>query len=742
MSIIYSPSAVSTKEYPSYKLLDGGFALAFSSPENLRESAVQGLGAGTIWQAGTIAYTEAALNEAAAVTTAGGVRLNINLNRYELKAEAFGVKFTGDDADASENAQLLQGALDWLESEGQGGRIALASGGHMKIDHAIQCRNGIIIDGRGCLTDNILDRNVTPSSRFTQDCCYLTGAFARYDDNDHTFHALQPVELGASEVVLKTAATAAAYAVGDIIWIAQARDAFGSGGVFPDKSELARIIDISGAILKLEHPLGIDIDQAGAGTIGNSPSGAWVANVDYRMAADKTGGDMIGGRHVCRDITLVDHRLRQSGASGDVNNAPLAVRSGMYNGHVENIEVDGMVSNLLFGNGYVHSLFKNVRGPYIRRAIEIKCLSHDSRFEDISAWKMPHGYALDTDEHVPISVGENSRRIEVVRPRVDTGHWHNPETVIGSNLIAFSAAEDCSIVDPRVTGTGLFSSVVAFPEASVRCRVSGGTLLPPSNVSIENSGIDNEVIDTVFGEASTYAYRHNDTAEAGRIKGCRWQQENAVRLLATTRTSERPLQLIDNIGLLNISNAPLRPLIAKDNSNLSTQVLAQALGVQEDLTGYATSATSETGMGDVTVVPAGTLSGSDTLLWTASGRCTGSAGTRTVYWRAAVDIDDDGQDLDGGDDRSMSYTGVLPATCESWELTASLAVRSATRTVLTIRLSDLTNGTSVGAVSEYTSVAIGDHALRVGLSGRVANGSDTLLVSRIRRAALRPGFSI
>lgn len=68
------------------------------------------------------------------LTTDGGVGLYVNLNKYALKAEAFGVTFSSDEADASTNAVQMQKALDWLYAEGSGGRIELASEGHLVTD--------------------------------------------------------------------------------------------------------------------------------------------------------------------------------------------------------------------------------------------------------------------------------------------------------------------------------------------------------------------------------------------------------------------------------------------------------------------------------------------------------------------------------------------------------------------------------------------------------------------------------
>lgn len=328
----------------------------------------------------------------------------------------------------------------------------------------------------------------------------------------------------------------------------------------PLQSELGRIVGLSGTTLLLEHPTSLGVNGSGVGELGVSATGAWIANVDFRVSGGKGGGDMMGTRHVCRDVTLVNHRLRQSGQSDTSNATPMAARSGMYNAHVEAITVDGMVANLVFGNGFVRSTWKNIRGNYIRRAIEVKFQSHDTRFEDIVASKMNHGYDPEMEEDNPITIGENAHRIEVIRPRVDVGQWNAAQNGEGKNLIGFSGATDCAIVDPVIAGAAGFGSAIAFTETAVRCLVRGGRILPPSTVVIENYGANCEVIGTTFGTASLYAYRHNAIAQGGRMNSCQWQGEAPVKFLPGTLEKDQAFEMVGNIGISGIDNTARRAL--------------------------------------------------------------------------------------------------------------------------------------------------------------------------------------
>ncbi|NIZ11090.1 hypothetical protein [Pseudooceanicola sp. HF7] len=703
---------------------------------------------GEIWQGIPYSYRVAEPDDDAFhIETPGLARLYVNLNAFDLKAEAFDVAFTGKAEDAPRNAVQMQRALDWLAAQGQGGRIELASEGHMKIDSAIMCRNGIEIDGKGSITDNVRNRaDPADASVYTQDNCYLMGAFARHDDDDHTFHPLAPIAAGDGAARLTDSFHLASYQVGDIVWIVEATEGttFGSGGIMPGQSEIARIVAIKNGVFEFEHPVGITVAGAGAGTIGVDPVGAWIANVDFRVSAAKGGSAMMGTRHIARDIALVNHRLMQSGNNQTYGSAPFSARSGMYNGHVENIEALGPVSNLVFGNGYVRSYWKNIRGGYTRRAIELKFLSQNSIFEDIRAWKRNSGFPVDAEEDVPISIGERSRDIRLIRPWLDVGRFIDPAKTGGGNLIAFSGATDCRIEQPDIFGPSKYSSVVAFPESAVRCEVVGGRIEPPSNVSVEDYGTDCLVSGVRFGPADLYAYRRNGVARGGLLEHCRWPAGGSVKMLldASASADDRALHIVGNYGLTSIENSAGRALWARDNVGTDEQLLSFAGATMDDFGGHSVLSTSEALIGAAVVVPAGVHSGRTRASWSVSGETLGLVGTKTLIWRVAVDVDDDGVPLDSDDDQNIAATVVLPANCAEWSLEASARFEGETLVYTDMKVFDLTNGTVFGDVRRHISVDHQSHPVRYELSGFVAEDGESLIVRTIEREFHREGFAV
>ncbi|MCA1338147.1 hypothetical protein, partial [Pseudooceanicola marinus] len=78
MAIIYPPSAAETKYYPSYRLLDGQFGLAFGSLQDLLGSQLPAFGAGSVWEAEGVQFIERDLTSVDYhVITAQGVRLRL-----------------------------------------------------------------------------------------------------------------------------------------------------------------------------------------------------------------------------------------------------------------------------------------------------------------------------------------------------------------------------------------------------------------------------------------------------------------------------------------------------------------------------------------------------------------------------------------------------------------------------------------------------------------------------------------
>tara|TARA_R110000737_G_scaffold26627_4_gene45401 strand:+ start:6100 stop:7395 length:1296 start_codon:yes stop_codon:yes gene_type:complete len=107
MAIIYSSSAGFSKDYASYRLLDGGFAIKFNTLDGLLASEVSRFGQGTLWEAEIYRYREASTFASDHhVTTAGGVKLYVipvygtNVPIFPLRA--FGAAEDGIRDDTAE----------------------------------------------------------------------------------------------------------------------------------------------------------------------------------------------------------------------------------------------------------------------------------------------------------------------------------------------------------------------------------------------------------------------------------------------------------------------------------------------------------------------------------------------------------------------------------------------------------------------------------------------------------------
>lgn len=678
----------------------------------------------------------------AQIETQGGVRFYINQNRYDINAEAWGVKLTGADEDARRNAEIMRAAVTYLH-EGGGGRITLGNDGHLKIDACILMRPGVSIDGRGAVVDNILTRHPGDGTNFGEDCTFYVGALAGSHSDDHTWHPLTGITAGADEAVLADPATVADFQVGDIVWLVEANASWGTGAkVFPDQSEIARIAEISGSTLRFEHHNTLTKGDvpAGTGTIASTASGAWIANVDWRVSAGKGFGDLPDQRHVSKDVALYDMCLQQSGQDGTENTSPVATLGGCYNFDMERIRVLGSVANALFTNGLVRSRWHDITTPYTRRAIEIKYLSQDSVLSDIHTYKRNIGFAPDFEESPPITIGEKARHITVNGLWADMGKWNDDGSNL--NLIAFSQAEHCRVRNFFIKGTAPFATCIGFPTDAEHCTVENGDIFCPASVLIEDSGLDCTVRDVSFhGAASSFAYRRNGTARGGHIRGNTFHHSAPVKTVALAGTTpDRAVIFEGNRGISGFDLSQPRAIVPHANTGADWDQILSAGARMPDLAGASTSSTSEVALGAALVIPAGLMQVGDVFTWHVTGECIGSAGARWLSWRAAVDTDDDTVLHDPDDDANAAGNIALPGTCMDWRLDVSATVISATRIVTEYVQHDLTNGTVTGTVTRHVNADFANHATLFQLSGRVADSADSLVLRVITRDAQRMGF--
>lgn len=713
----------------------------YADTEALESSIEPSRGEGAVWTSGKASYLELAIGAPEGkpeISNAVGVRLAINQNKYDFTGEGLGIKMTGLAADANSNRVIMQNTLDWLASEGQGGRITLASEGHMTIDRPIDMRDRVIIDGRGALVDNVLDRNAEGASYLT-DACFLLGIMSEQTTNRHDFQPAVEIVKGSNLVTFSNPAATAGYAVGDVIRAIHAMETAGDGSKILLDHEFNRVKSIVGGVLELEYPWGIAIEDAGAGTMGVDPTGAWVANYSYRVSGPKgVTGDTGTPIFILDRAELHDLRMKMSGFDGTSNASHFTGRAGFFACHLSKITQEGVCYNGIYGNAMTRSLIEDFSSPYWNRFLEIKVGTHNLVMRNLRGWKSSAGIN-STEQETLLSVGERAREVLIDGLDLDTGNSHSGG---GINLLAFSGVTKALFRNVRQRGTATFSSIIASPEVSVDCGVEDSDFEANSSVHIEDSGQNLRVANTVFrGAANTYAWRRNSTARGGELRDLTFVSEGTGKLLnADVPSEDTTVRVLNCLGLLGVDDGQLRKYAMHGNQSSETDAIAMAGASKAQIPALNTSSLTEVLLCDPIVIPAGALRSDTILSLTMAGNISGAAGDRYLSARAAIDTNDNGIELDPADDTNIIGLHTLPASCSDWSAVFTVSIQSSSVIVVSLSVTDGTNATTKTYTNRFSSADFANHPLRMEVSGYVADASDLLITRSVFGSARRYGY--
>lgn len=655
--------------------------------------------------------------------TTGSVPFYVNMNKYELSAEAFGCRFSGNDADASANRTAAQRALDYLYAQGQGGRIRLASDGVLKIDKPLVLRDGVILDGKGCYVHNTRTAEIAGGDLST--AVFGCGFYAKQDDDNFSYIPVSAISMGQDYV---TPVSTIGWQVGDTLQIIEAVGTFGSGGVVPNFSQFAVVRAISGGSLFIDSPIGATI-SSGSGTLGSNATGAWIANVSYRVNYNLTAG-LTDARHVVRDVSLLDLRV------GTAKGAWMQ-RCGVVNGLFENIEIIDSPYGF-FGNGFARCRVRGLRGLYYTRAIEIKVGSHDTTIEDFSLRFSPRVSDTSDPPETVVSIGESARDIIVRGGTIDVG------TSTGyAALVTFAAAKDSGVDTVKIKGAGSFANVLNHSLTSSSCYIRNCEFVCGSPLSnwLNLAGIAPNVTGCRFvGNASAGIALLQTGLNGGRIENNAWSGDGSITIQSNIVGSPK---IANNRGIVDMTLAYQHTVDAVDNNSTAWQSVLSQVRPQVNMgAGIALTANTETIIGNVSVIPANVLKQEDVFAFVIQGTKTGSAGTATINLRLKIDVDADGISQDVDDTSQVIFGGVtIPASCTDWMIEGELRVNSTTTAVVYGKSYCLSGGT-VGLISGDVSRRLGvvlTSPWRFELSGYVTSG-DVLTLNTIKRSAKRFGM--
>ena len=470
---------------------------------------------------------------------------------------------------------------------------------------------------------------------------------------------------------------------------------------------------------------------AGSGTIGSSAAGLWVANVSYRVNSE-LDVNLLDGRHIVVRPTLLDVRVKNADKTW-------MSRTGAYGAYLENIEVLDS-PHVLFGGAFSHSIIRGVRGVYYTRAVELKTLTHDTIISDLDLTYSPRVSDKFDSPEVPISFGELSRNLRVVDGTLNMGDSSGMGQIV-QNVGCW----DCGIERFHFRGNPTLSNVLTAGGGNTRGFFRNNTVEiggVTGNAFSFTDAVDFDLSrNRIFGTNGGIASLQTGM-DGGRIVDNWFENEEEITL--ASGILNKP-QVHNNHGVTRLTDEDYWPDVrAHGNGGDTWDSITSAVYSERTGAGTAYNSTSEEVYGSVPVIPAGTLDVGDRIRLRYNGTVSGSNDTRTLKFTVAIDVDDDGVSMDGGDDQNVILNRTMPSTADNWELVVEIVIQSATTFTASAKLTELeTAGSSnvVGDVIRVTGADFANHAMRLELTGLVANASDSNTPREYQREVTRFGMA-
>ena len=678
-------------------------------------------------------------------TSAGApVKFYVNSGKYEQNAEAWGVKLTGNTGDGTANSIALQAAIDYLDSEGQGGKITLASDGECVVDLPPMLKDRITIDlGGGILRNN---RTAAEYDGFLSTQALQVGKMHPRHMDILPWQKLDAVGFGDDGVTLSTPADATDYQAGDMVLVVEATaNMGGTTKSLPAWAQWDRVHAVSGGVLQLERGIAQAID-AGAGTLGTSAAGAWVSNVSFRVRdlvdweSTDLSGWIDGAPFMCYRPSVVNGTLITS-HGGVIQGV------GMFDGLWENLKcnpgeaADGRGFGGVYSNAFANSRLHRIVSSCYERAIEIKCLSQDTLIDDFEVYQLNHPHATSEEQAAQIAVGEKSRGIMFRNGVVNLTDWQysvSPST--GQNLINFTPAFDCGFQNVTFRAKSAFARLAFANSDSTGCFVRDCIIDAPSSVAVEteSAGFDFSRND-IRQAPSTYAIRLDGAMTGGKINDNTFAVESGVKILAADGATNIGTEIARNRGLSAIDDDTdgARALI-KDNRNAGWDAVLLS-AVNSEQRNITINDTTEVAIGRAIVVPAGVLASGD--FFDVEVEISASSGSiKYLTWRMAVDTNDNGTALDASDDTNIVGTLEVPDGTTDFIARFTGTVQGSNALITSAHGHNLTTGAVSGDVDQKSAADFANFPLRMELSGYRDTAGGAYVVRAIRRRGRRAGY--
>lgn len=639
----------------------------------------------------------------------------INMNYYDVLAESLGVKFDGDEANELTNLTQMQAWVDWLRSEGQGGRIRLAAGGDLRMYGPLDWCDNLEIDGRGSRWENTVISGEISGSFHTN--IFTMGGIATQDDSQYPFQEITVAITGGTDDTA-TVTDVSQFQVGDIVWLCNADQDFGAGSNNNDcitSSQFMEVIAINGSVLTFDQAIKEDY-AIGSGTLGTDARGGWIAPASERTAIARPV-DSAGRIFMCKRPRLYDVELfNQSGA--------LMQRQGIYKGDFEGIESTAQYG-FIYGNGMADVRFHNIKSRFNERAIEFKGRSQNTKGTDIWLYK-DNSLPSNGDDNL-ITVGEASSDNSFEISHLNYGDH-------ASIIFYFSDGKNNHYSVGNVHGGAAATSLIQFSADSSNntvTRGAGGRFdVVGANRAFRLAGTDNIVSALDFSGAtfSSDGGLIEATAVGGKVADCKFTGDDLI----TVNSGATGTSLVNNKGIAGATGAGTSDIHQKGNHGDSYQQILSVMG--RSVTDVVTSSLTFDTLTS-SVIEAGNLRQGDRLVWTLEGGSNLSAAAQMQIVAST-----------SATTSTTTFPDLL-ATTTDWVLEFYLTTQNVSNTfVLSWKMfEDETPGgvdTRVGSgVVPQGSMAFDVNDLTISVNALVGNGADTITMRTSDKVILRDGFN-
>lgn len=406
--------------------------------------------------------------------------------------------------------------------------------GLMAMDYPVILPSHSVFNGNGL---RVVNENMTETQELSC-ACFVIGNEAPTDADNYVYHPLSAVKAGDNilrqiEVMTEP---------GHIVHIVEAHAGFGVGGVHPLFGQYLTVTGVDATYGRLSGPIERDI-AAGAGTMGQDATGAWVA-IKSTGYSHSTPSNLLVPQHMVENVEVTDVEVLN-------HVGPWMYRTGARRLRMENIHVQGSTAGFM-ANSLDDAHIHNLSGEVGERVVEVKNMS---RNVFITGVRMNYNTSLADQSgapETPISFGERASAIRLADVKVEMGKAQLNGN--SDDLMRVDKANDVVVHGVTFTGASSFQTAIvqgpdcddtSFDKVTVNCG-------PPRGNWLSLGGDRARVLNSAFlGNGKATVVRLTSAFKSGFLLGNYWSKPGQVQDDSTGVLTAQANQGLNLGGLYN-----------------------------------------------------------------------------------------------------------------------------------------------------------------------------------------------